>query len=266
MLEGNELLGEQEIVQIKRSINALKREAPPTIITHNMIDDGGDPILNKIRSLNLCNWDTDKVKIVFHPEFLSPNNPILGMEYKDFIRGCHLGCFPSYYEPWGYTPAECTVSGVPSVTTNLSGFGCFIEEHVKSPNDYGIYVLNRRGLSSDDSINELANYMFSFCQKTRRQRISLRNRTERLSEILDWKSLGIEYEKARRLALFEKFISSPYVAWNDINNDDDRLEDYENENIQDSMITRFSNNVAGSPEITADEFVKKFSRVVMAHQ
>ena len=41
-----------------------------------------------------------------------------------------MGVFPSYYEPWGYTPAECTVMGIPSITTNLSGFGCFMQEQV----------------------------------------------------------------------------------------------------------------------------------------
>ena len=44
-----------------------------------------------------------------------------------------MGVFPSYYEPWGYTPAECTVMGIPSITTNLSGFGCFMQEQVRSP-------------------------------------------------------------------------------------------------------------------------------------
>lgn len=47
------------------------------------------------------------------------------------ITGCHLGVFPSYYEPWGYTPAECTVLGIPSVTSNLSGFGCFMQDHIQ---------------------------------------------------------------------------------------------------------------------------------------
>ena len=42
-----------------------------------------------------------------------------------------MGVFPSYYEPWGYTPAECTVMGIPSITTNLSGFGCFMQEQVR---------------------------------------------------------------------------------------------------------------------------------------
>lgn len=60
-------------------------------------------------------------QVVFHPEFLSSTNPLFGLDYEEFVRGCHLGVFPSYYEPWGYTPAECTVMGIPSITTNLSG-------------------------------------------------------------------------------------------------------------------------------------------------
>lgn len=61
------------------------------------------------------------LKVIFHPEFLSSTNPLFGLDYEDFVRGCHLGVFPSYYEPWGYTPAECTVMGIPSISTNLSG-------------------------------------------------------------------------------------------------------------------------------------------------
>ena len=66
------------------------------------------------------------------------------MDYIDFARGCHLGVFPSYYEPWGYTPAECTVMGIPSVSTNLSGFGTWMEEHIPNSWQYGIYVNDRR--------------------------------------------------------------------------------------------------------------------------
>jgi glycogen(starch) synthase len=74
-----------------------------------MADDSGDPILGQIRRVKLFNASSDRVKVVFHPDFLNSNNPILGLDYEEFVRGCHLGVFPSYYEPWGYTPAECTV-------------------------------------------------------------------------------------------------------------------------------------------------------------
>ena len=74
-----------------------------------MADDAHDPILNQIRRVQLFNGHNDRVKIIFHPDFLNSNNPILGLDYEEFVRGCYLGVFPSYYEPWGYTPAECTV-------------------------------------------------------------------------------------------------------------------------------------------------------------
>ena len=105
----------------------------------------------------------------------------------------------------GYTPAECTLLGVPSVTTNLSGFGCYIEENVERPSDHGIYIVDRRCRSPQESIQQLTDFFVQFCQKTRRQRINLRNRTERLGEILDWKRVGLEYQKARRLALIRTF-------------------------------------------------------------
>lgn len=105
----DKLLTEEDNVLLKRRILALKRNTLPPVTTHNMADDHNDPILNQIRRVQLFNNHNDRVKIVFHPDFLNSNNPILGLDYEEFVRGCHLGVFPSYYEPWGYTPAECTV-------------------------------------------------------------------------------------------------------------------------------------------------------------
>lgn len=200
-----ELIDSDDLVVLKRRIFAMRREILPPVVTHNMIDSENNPILSNLRRLRLFNANDDRVKVIYHPEFLNANSPVLGLEYDDFVRGCHLGVFPSYYEPWGYTPAECTVLGVPSVTTNLSGFGCFIEENISNPKDYGIYIVDRRLKSVEESVQQLTEYLFEFCQKSRRQRISLRNRTERLSDMLDWKQLVVEYKKAHQLALVRKF-------------------------------------------------------------
>ena len=105
----DELLSEEDQVLLKRRIFALKRNSLPPIVTHNMADDANDPVLSQIRRVKLFNNGHDRVKIIFHPDFLNSSNPILGLDYEEFVRGCHLGVFPSYYEPWGYTPAECTV-------------------------------------------------------------------------------------------------------------------------------------------------------------
>lgn len=197
----DDLLRPADRVLLKRRMFALKRDSLPPIVTHNMVNDATDPILNQIRSCQLFNKKEDRVKIVFHPEFLSSSSPVLPLDYDEFVRGCHMGVFPSYYEPWGYTPAECTVMGIPSITTNLSGFGCYMEDLIENPVDYGIYIVDRRMKSVDDSINQMVDMMFSFCQKSRRQRINQRNRVERLSDLLDWRRMGLEYVKARTLAL-----------------------------------------------------------------
>jgi glycogen synthase len=201
IIEESSIFSDEDIVKLKRHILALKRSTLPPVVTHNMVDGFNDAILSELRRLNLYNSPSDRVKIVFHPEFLSSDNPVLGMEYEEFVRGCHLGVFPSYYEPWGYTPAECTLMGIPSITTNLSGFGSFIEDTVECPSDYGIYIVDRRMKSIEESCNQLGDYLFQFCQKSRRQRINQRNRTERLSDILDWRRMGMEYQKARFCAL-----------------------------------------------------------------
>uniref|UniRef100_A0A4W6DE72 Glycogen [starch] synthase n=1 Tax=Lates calcarifer TaxID=8187 RepID=A0A4W6DE72_LATCA len=186
----NSILDRDDFTIMKRAIYATQRHSLPPVTTHNMLDDSTDPILSNVRRIGLFNSRNDRVKIIFHPEFLSSTSPLLPMDYEDFVRGCNLGVFPSYYEPWGYTPGECTVMGIPSVTTNLSGFGCFMEEHVSDPAAYGIYIVDRRFRSPEESCNQLTQFMFSFCQQSRRQRIIQRNRTERLSDLLDWRYLG----------------------------------------------------------------------------
>ncbi|KAF9426141.1 glycogen synthase isoform 1, partial [Entomortierella beljakovae] len=196
-----QFLTSEDQILLKRRTFALKRSTLPPIVTHNMADDSKDPVLNQLRHVGLFNHPSDRVKIVFHPEFLNSNNPLFGLDYEEFVRGCHLGVFPSYYEPWGYTPAECTVMGVPSITTNLSGFGCFMDDNIVDSSEYGIYIVDRRMKSVEESVQQLAEQMLIFCQKSRRQRINQRNRTERLSDLLDWKRMGLEYIKARQLAL-----------------------------------------------------------------
>merc|ERR1711881_301286 len=91
--------------------------------------------------------------------------------------------------------------GIPSVSTNLSGFGCFMEEHVTDPQSYGIYVVDRLHIGVEESIKQLAGFMFDYTKLNRRQRIIQRNRTERLADLLDWKNLGVYYRQARVLAL-----------------------------------------------------------------
>merc|ERR1719154_697252 len=202
---GDLLFSRNDQVKLKRGILAAQRSSWPPITTHNVCEESKDPVMMALKRCKLFNNPEDRVKVVFHPDFLNSDNPLLGLSYEEFVRGCHLGVFPSYYEPWGYTPAECTIMGIPSVTTNLSGFGCFMEEHVTDPQSYGIYVVDRKNIGIEESVQQLAKFMHDFTKLNRRQRIIQRNRTERLSDLLDWKNLGIYYRQARMKALHAVF-------------------------------------------------------------
>jgi glycogen(starch) synthase len=144
------------------------------------------------------------VKVVFHPEFVTATGHLINLDYEHFVRGCHMGIFPSYYEPWGYTPMECVALGLPAVTTDLSGFGAYVERHVPGQHKRGIpgiLVLNRRSASFDQAVDQLVNHLFRFVQLQRRERIEMRNRVERMGELFDWSNLVRHYDEAHNLAL-----------------------------------------------------------------
>ncbi|MBY0262694.1 MAG: glycosyltransferase, partial [Phycisphaerales bacterium] len=124
----DELVSEYWRLRYRRNQHAFKTDQLPMVVTHLLEDDQRDEVLNQIRNTWLFNRPDDRVKIVYHPEFISPTNPLWGMEYDQFVRGCHMGIFPSSYEPWGYTPLECVAMGVPAITSDLAGFGRYVEE------------------------------------------------------------------------------------------------------------------------------------------
>jgi len=188
-------------LRLRRTLQSWKSDLLPSVVTHNLVYDAQDDILNFLRVSNLLNFQSDRVKVVYHPDFISPTNPLFGMEYGQFIRGCHLGVFPSYYEPWGYTPLESIASGVPAITSDLSGFGDYVEKNITDWNDRGIYLVNRRDRSFDEAANQLTDQMFSFVQLSRRDRIMQRNRVESSSEFFDWKHLTVYYQQAYDLGL-----------------------------------------------------------------
>lgn len=210
--EPTDLLDSEQIVLLKRMIFSRKESRPPTIVTHDMRHDNDDAILCHLRHRHLFNSPEDPVKVVYHPEFVSSTNPLFGMDYDQFVRGCHLGVFPSYYEPWGYTPAECTVLGIPSICSDLSGFGAFVQEHVEGHNQRGLLVLDRRDLGDEGAIEQLTQMMLDFAALDSRNRVNLRNKTERTSDLFDWETLGRYYTEARQLALartYEELVKTP---------------------------------------------------------
>jgi glycogen(starch) synthase len=197
----DDLIDEYWMLRYRRAQTALKQPCLPMAVTHILEDDANDPVLNQIRYLNLINYEHDPVKVVYCPDFITPTNRLWGIEYDQFVRGCHLGLFPSAYEPWGYTPLECAAMGVPSVSSDLAGFGRYVQENDPSPEQHGMMVLKRRGRSFNDAASDLTQYLLNFCRQERRDRIALRNEVDKRSWDFDWSKLGRAYHAAHDLAL-----------------------------------------------------------------
>jgi glycosyltransferase involved in cell wall biosynthesis len=97
-------------------------------------------ILTTVTAKGLMNRKEDVVKVIYYPSYLSVVDGLLNMNYYSSIVGCHLGVFPSYYESWGYTPLETAALGVQSITTDLSGFGKFMQHYI-GPDECSIAIL-----------------------------------------------------------------------------------------------------------------------------
>ena len=196
----NDMVDDYWKLRLRRTIQSWKTDELPPAITHDLVNSENDEILNFLSSSELQNRPEDRVKIVYHPQFISPTNPLFGIEYSQFVRGCHLGIFPSYYEPWGYTPMECIASGVPAITCDLSGFGEFVLRTIPNHENSGLYVVRRSKQTDVVSAEQMAEFFITFIHSSRRSRITMRNEVERCAENFDWKYLISHYLKAYSMA------------------------------------------------------------------
>jgi glycogen(starch) synthase len=197
----NSLVDEYWKLRYRRTIQSWKSKFEPLVYTHKLVDEENDDILKYLREHNLLNHRDDRVKVVYHPDFITSTSPLFAMEYHQFVRGCHLGIFPSYYEPWGYTPMECVAYGVPAVTSDLSGFGDYVLRHIHDPKEAGIFVIERGKRTFDWSARQLTEIMLNFIRQTRKERIKQRNQVESQSALFDWQNLIRYYRLAYEMAL-----------------------------------------------------------------
>ncbi len=177
----------------------FRREGTPLLSTHNMIDEHNDIILNTFIENGLDNKEDDNVKVIFYPVYLSGIDGMLDMPYYDAMLGCHLGLFPSYYEPWGYTPMECAALGIPSLTTDFGGFGRFVLSRGKG--EKGIYVLKRTNRTEEEVVEEFSNLLYNFAKMERQVRFSEKLMAKEIASYADWNDLVYNYVNAHNLAL-----------------------------------------------------------------
>ena len=197
----NDFVDEYWQLRYRRTIQSWQSNKLPGVITHKLVDEDHDEILDFLNKRKFLNRKEDKVKIVYHPDFITSTNPLFGMDYMQFVRGCNLGIFPSYYEPWGYTPLECMACGIPSVTSDLSGFGDYLQHNFPDHEKNGMYVVERGKKTFDYSARQLTEYLHRFIKQSLRERIMQRNNVENYSAAFDWQNLIKHYN-----AVYEKAI------------------------------------------------------------
>jgi glycogen(starch) synthase len=206
----NQFVDEYWKLRYRRTIQSWKGGKLPLVVTHRLVDEDKDEIVRFLQTRSFENAREDKVKIVYHPDFISSTNPLFGMDYLHFVRGCNLGIFPSYYEPWGYTPLECMASGIPSVTSDLSGFGDYLLRYLPEHEKYGMFVVERGKRTFDSSARQLASFLYRFITQTRRQRMLQRTHVESHSAAFDWENLLSHYH-----AVYERAMSTPARSLSD---------------------------------------------------
>jgi len=193
------LFDEEFLFKMKRFILSFRKEGTPPLATHELAN-ADDAILRGFAQAQLQNRAEDRVKVILYPIYLSSSDGLIDLGYYETIWGCHLGIFPSYYEPWGYTPLESAAYGVPAVTTDLAGFGIYAQQRLKK-RDSGIFIVNRRGKSDDTAVGQLAAQLYDYAMLPKSRRVQNKIAAEHFARRLDWKELIGQYIEAHNMAL-----------------------------------------------------------------
>lgn len=176
---------------------------PNPVITHDLHNLNDDRIVQEIWKLGLKNLPTDKVKVLLVPCYLEGNDGIFNMAYYHLLAANDLALYPSYYEPWGYTPLESCAFHTPCVTTDLSGFGQWVDNVLGHSGELkdGVCVIHR----TDGNFYEVAQKMCAIVHEmlllTTKERTEVRNKAAKLANKAQWKHFIKFYYQAYDFAL-----------------------------------------------------------------
>lgn len=170
------------------------------LVTHELTDFQSDPVVNRCRELQLNNRTADRVKVIFCPCYLNGRDGVFDLPYYDVLIGLDLSVFPSYYEPWGYTPLESLAFKVPTITTTLSGFGSWVETHFPKAHP-GIHVIHRDDHNYDFVVESIAGEMEKVAGLDPKRYTEYADSAKAVSEIALWENLISYYLKAYEVAI-----------------------------------------------------------------
>lgn len=172
------------------------------VITHHLHNQDCDPIYNRINMLGFHNDPKDKLTIIDVPCYLNGNDGIFDMSYYDLLPGLDAAVFPSYYEPWGYTPLESAAFGVPTITTDLAGFGQWVLDRFGDDSDrYGVKVLHRTDGNYEETYRSIAMSMMNLYVMSDKMNRAIRNANRTTSKAASWDNFIGCYDEAYSYAL-----------------------------------------------------------------
>jgi len=174
------------------------------VITHTIHNEDSDAIYCKMNSLGFRNSSDEAVKVIYVPSYLNGNDGIFDMPYYDLLTGFDLSIFPSYYEPWGYTPLESIAMGVPTITTNLAGFGQWVEKECgDDEHKTGVKVIHRTDSNYDEALRQIVDSVLEINAMTSRDRDKLRCVAKKTSKLATWEHFIEHYTSAYDTALLQ---------------------------------------------------------------
>lgn len=172
-------------------------------VTHWLHDMSHDNVLSMLKHLDMQNRKEDRVKLIFIPCYLTGNDGILNLSYYDVILGNDLCIYPSYYEPWGYTPLESVAFKVPCVTTDLAGFGLWANFEIGHYGEIGdgVKVIHRTDYNFSEVADNIKDTVSKFSHFTVAQVKKSRDNASKLSKKALWSHFIKYYEDAYDIAL-----------------------------------------------------------------
>ena len=191
---------------LKERLNSEKQYDTPLEVpqvTHWLHNMGHDNVLNMMKFYDMHNRHDDNVKVIFLPCYLDGKDGILDLTYYDVVLGNDLCIYPSYYEPWGYTPLEAVAFKVPCITTDLAGFGLWANNvfgHAGEIED-GVKVIHRTDYNYSEVADIIKDTVAYYSGLTDKQVESCRKKADALSKKALWSEFIKFYYEAYDIAL-----------------------------------------------------------------
>ena len=172
-------------------------------VTHWLHNMSHDNVLGMMKYYDMHNRKEDNVKVIFLPCYLDGNDGIVDLTYYDVVLGNDLCIYPSYYEPWGYTPLEAVAFKVPCITTDLAGFGLWANTVFGKEGDItdGVKVIHRTDYNYSEVADNIKDTVAEYSSMTKKQVDTCRKNADALSKKALWSEFIKYYYEAYDIAL-----------------------------------------------------------------